>query len=244
MTEGPDAPQRAPRRRGTPALVALLCGVLGFALVTSAHTNRATTGLGAARQDDLVRILDGLSGQADRLRQQADTLSANVAQLKSGQDAATAALADARRQVDALAILAGTTAAYGPGVVMTLSDPDHKLRSDELLDAVEELRDAGAEAMQVDGVRVVTATAFTDGPTGILAAGVPVASPYVLTAIGDAHTLNDAMRIPGGVVDTVTQDGAFAAIAMPATVAVTALRVAEPDRYARPVPSAAPASTG
>jgi uncharacterized protein YlxW (UPF0749 family) len=91
-------PDRQPGRRrgGATWLVALLCGVLGFALVTSAHTNGSTTGLSAARQDDLVRILDGLTGQADRLHQQADTLSAGVAQLQGGRDAAAAALADAQ----------------------------------------------------------------------------------------------------------------------------------------------------
>jgi uncharacterized protein YlxW (UPF0749 family) len=219
----------------------VLCGVLGFALVTSAHTNRATTGLGAARQDDLVRILDGLTGQADRLRQQADSLSASVDQLQSGRDAAAAALADAQRQVDALGILAGTTPAHGPGVVVTISDPAHKLRSDTLLDAVEELRDAGAEALQLGSVRVVAATAFTDSGTSVLAAGTTVTPPYVLTAIGDAHTLNDALRIPGGVVDTVAQDGAVAEITMPPTVSVTALRAPATPRYARPVPTTVPA---
>ncbi|MDX6255027.1 MAG: hypothetical protein QOJ11_1361 [Frankiales bacterium] len=234
----------ARRRVGATWLVAVLCGVLGFALVTSAHTNRATTGLGAARQDDLVRILDGLTGQADRLRQQADSLNAGVNRLQSGRDAAAAALADAQRQVDALGILAGTAPAYGPGVVVTISDPGHKLRSDTLLDAVEELRDAGAEALQLGTVRVVAATAFTDSGATILAAGTAVTPPYVLTAIGDAHTLNDALRIPGGVVDTVAQAGAAATIAMPGTVSVTALRSPTASRYARPVPTTAPASAG
>jgi uncharacterized protein YlxW (UPF0749 family) len=240
----PTGSRRSAVRRPTGWLVAVLCAVLGFALVTSAHTNRTPTGLAAARQDDLVRILDGLTGQADRLHQQADTLSSSVSQLQTGRGAAAAALADAQRQVDALGILAGTTAAYGPGVVLTISDPAGKLRSDTLLDAVEELRDAGAEAMQIDGVRIVAATAFTDDPSGVLAGGTVVPAPYVLTAIGDAHTLDDALRIPGGVVDTVAQDGAVATIAMPGTVSVTALRPSVADRYARPVPSAPPASSG
>lgn len=242
MTE--EGPRPSARRGGATWLVALLCGLLGFALVTSAHTNRSTTVLGSARQDDLVRILDGLTGQADRLHQQADSLSAGVAQLQSGRDAAAAALADAQRQVDALGILAGSTAAHGTGVVVTIADPQHKLRSDTLLDAVEELRDAGAEAIQLGQVRVVAATAFTDAGSAILADGTAVPPPYVLTAIGDAHTLNDALRIPGGVVDTVAQDGAVANITLPPSVAVTALRALRSDRYARPIASTAPATAG
>jgi uncharacterized protein YlxW (UPF0749 family) len=120
---------------------------------------------------------------------------------------------------------------------VTIDDPEHKLHSDTLLDAVEELRDAGAEAIQLGPVRVVAATAFTDVGSGILAGGTPVPAPYVLTAIGDAHTLNDALRIPGGVVDSVAQAGAVATIALPPAVAVTALRVPSADRYARPIAS-------
>ena len=235
-----DQERRGTDRGRTTWLVALLCGVLGFALVTSAHTNHATGGLAAARQDDLVRILDGLTGQADRLHQQADSLSAGVTELQTGRDAAAAALADAQRQVDALGILAGTIPAHGPGVVVTIADPQRKLRADTLLDAVEELRDAGAEAIQVGPVRVVAATAFTDGNGQILADGTVIPAPYVMLAIGDAHNLNDALRIPGGVVDAVSQDGAQATIAAPSTVAVTALRVLSTDRYARPIASSAP----
>jgi uncharacterized protein YlxW (UPF0749 family) len=242
MTSDPTRPSR--RRGGAAWLVAVLCGVLGFALVTSAHTNKSSTGLGAARQDDLVRILDGLTGQADRLRQQADTLSSGVDRLQTGRDAAAAALADAQRQVDALGILAGTIAAHGPGVVVTVSDPRHVLHADTLLDAVEELRDAGAEAIQLGSVRVVASTAFTDGSSGVLAAGLPVPTPYRLLAIGDAHTLNDALRIPGGVVDTVAQAGAQTTITPATTVWVTALRASTADRYARPVASSSSAPAG
>ncbi len=171
-------------------------------------------------------------------------MSTSVTQLESGRDAAALALADAQRQVDALGILAGTTPAHGPGVVVTITDPNHKLRSATILDAVEELRDAGAEAIQLGNVRVVAATAFTDTSNGILAAGVVLPVPYVLTAVGDAHTLNDALRIPGGVVDAVAQAGATATIALAPTVSVTALRAPTADRYARPFASAPPAATG
>jgi uncharacterized protein YlxW (UPF0749 family) len=191
-----------------------------------------------------VRILDGLTGQEDRLRQQADTLAANVQQLQTGRDAAAAALADAQRQVDALGILAGTTPAYGPGIVLTVADPRHRLKADTLLDAVEELRDAGAEALQVGTVRVVASTPFTDGAGGISAGGTVLQAPYEIRAIGDAHTLGDAMRIPGGVVDTVAQGGGTATVTTPTTVSVTALRSPRADRYARPVPSAAATPSG
>ena len=66
-----------------------------------------------------------------------------------------------------LGILAGTVPATGPGVTITIDDPDGAVTRPTLLDGVEELRDAGAEAIEInDSVRVVASTSFTDGDGG------------------------------------------------------------------------------
>ena len=58
-----------------------------------------------------------------------------------------------------LRILTGTVAATGPGVTLTIDDPDGSVTAATLLDGVEELRDAGAEAIEInDSVRVVAST--------------------------------------------------------------------------------------
>ena len=59
-----------------------------------------------------------------------------------------------------------------------------------MLDTVQEMRDAFAEAMQFNGqVRVVAQTSFEDGPGGIYVDGTLLEPPYVLDVIGDPHTL-------------------------------------------------------
>jgi uncharacterized protein YlxW (UPF0749 family) len=99
---------------------------------------------------------------------------------------------------------------------------------------MQELRDAGAEALQVNGVRLTASSWFSDGPDGVLVDGETVRAPYVFRAIGDAHTLADAMEIPGGVIDSVsTRDGASTEVAERPRVVVDALRVLSTPRYAR-----------
>lgn len=228
-----------PRASRGQAVVAALCALLGFAVVTSVHTNRTPAGLAAARQEDLVRILDGLNGRADRLRQQADRLQQAQDRLSTSRDQAQVALDEARRQAAALGVLAGTLPATGPGVVLTIEDPRRQVTADTLLDAVEELRDAGAEAMQIGGVRVVASTYFLDAGAGAIdVSGSTLTPPYRILAIGDTHTLADALRIPGGVVDTVaSRAGARSVIETPGTVQVVALQSPVPPRYARPSPA-------
>ena len=77
-----------------------------------------------------------------------------------------------------------------------------------ILDAVQELRDAGAEAIQVGPSRVVVDTWFANGPDGVLVSDQLLTSPIRLTAIGDPDTMAAAMSIPGGLADSVRTRGA------------------------------------
>jgi len=219
-------------------VAALLCGVLAFAVVTQAHTTSRSNGVTAARPQDLLTILADLQGRADRLRGQVADLQVSQARLAGGSAGTTAALAEARRRASTLGILTGTIAARGPGAVLTITDPRGSVRADVLLDAIEELRDAGAEALQLNGVRIVTSTSLVDAPGGVKVDGVTVHAPYRLVAIGDPRTLASALGIPGGVLDTVaSQSGAHGAVTTSSTLTVTALRPLTTPRYARPAPS-------
>ncbi|MCA1710492.1 MAG: DUF881 domain-containing protein [Actinobacteria bacterium] len=237
-----------PRLRRVDAAVAVLLAVLGFAAAVQVRSNRGDEGvLASARQEDLVAILDDLSSRSSRLRQEITTLTATRERLSTGSGRDAAALAEARRRAQVLGILAGTVPARGPGVVLTISDPTGKVGADLLLDALEELRDAGAEAVQLEGpvvegvegpvpsVRVVAATSFVDGEEGgISVDGTLLRAPYRFTVIGDSATIAAAMAIPGGVTDTVEQREGRAVVTRSENVAVTALRPLDRPRYARP----------
>ncbi|MDQ1712773.1 MAG: hypothetical protein QOE45_2223 [Frankiaceae bacterium] len=223
---------RIPRR--SQALVGLVVAVLGFALVVQLRTTQQSSRFASARQEDLVRIIDDLTARGDRLRTEIDELQRTREKLNGGADQGAAALEESRRRRDVLRILAGTVAATGPGIEVTISDPEHAVTADLLLDTMQELRDAGAEAMQVNGVRLVASSYFTDAGSGVLADGTPVRAPYVFRAIGDAHTLADAMGIPGGVADSVGgRSGASIQLSERERLVVDALRPLSSPRYAR-----------
>ncbi len=233
----PEPRSHTRRQRSGPLriVVLLLLAVLGFGLSLAIRTNTATAGLATARPADLVRILNGLDADGERLRGEIEHLQGTRQQL-AGTPGTQAALDDARSQADGLAILVGTVAVQGPGVALTVTDPRGTVGSEVLVDALQELRDAGAEAMELSGVRVVAATSVVDrADGGMTVDGSAVLPPYRLLAIGDAHTLAAAMRIPGGVVDTVaSRAGAQAGLTELERIEVRALRQLPPPRYARP----------
>lgn len=230
------------RTRRVDVLVAVLLLLLGFAFAVQVRSTQGDSLLTNARQEDLVRILDELSNRNDRLRQEVDTLTATRQRLSSGGGAREAALAEAKRRTQLLGVMAGTVPASGPGVVVRISDPRGSVSASVLLDALEELRNAGAEAVELQGadgfgklvgVRIVAQSSLEDSSAGIVVDGTALVGPYQFLAIGDPGTLAGAMAIPGGVEDAVRQQGGAAEVSRPATVRVTALRAVKPPRYAR-----------
>ncbi len=229
------------RRMGSPrmtranVLAAGLTVALGFAIATQIQQNQAT-GLQGLRQDELVRVLDEVNQRATRLDSQVRELEAQRDSLASGADSAAKAATQAQRRVDQLGVLAGTLPASGPGIKLTIADPTSTMKSPLLLDVLQELRDAGAEVVQVGGVRVVASTHFSDVGGTITADGEALPRPFVFLAIGDSKTLASAMRIPGGIVDTARRQNGSATVEESAAIAITATRTPKTPRYATPVP--------
>lgn len=228
-----------PRATKANALAALLAVLLGFAVATQVRQNQSL-GLETLRQNELVNILDDATLKSARLDQNARQLQATRDQLVSGSTSGEAAVKAAQERLDALGILAGTARAHGPGIRMTIADPGGKVTTPVLLDAIQELRDAGAEAIQVDNVRIVASSHFSQGPSGIEIDNRSVTQPYALAAIGDPATMSSAMEIPGGLSENVRQLGATISISQMKELTVGALHPLSEARYARPVPQSAP----
>ena len=243
-----------PRLRRVDVAVALLLGGLGFAAVIQVRSTQAEGPLATARQEDLVQILDGLANEDDRLRAEITSLEQARQEITGGTGRSEAALAEARRRTQLLGVLAGTVPARGPGLMLTVSDPDRRIGADALpdvlLNALEELRAGGAEAIQLEGpvapgeepapgqarVRVVASTSFLrDDRGGVLVDGQLLSPPFRFLVVGEPATLASSLNIPGGVVDDVEQRGGRATVERSGDLLVGALRPLEEPRYARPV---------
>ncbi len=204
--------------------MAALLAVAGFAIpvTVSAARDTAPAGTGTARLVDQVGALgaDGrrLATEIDRLERERTALASATP------DRVTLAAASAR--ADALAVLAGTVPVAGPGVELTVTDPRGNIGADVFVDLLQELRDAGAEAIELSGVRLAAESYIVNRRGGGLTVdGTAVAAPYTVRAIGDPHTLAEAMRFPGGVLDTVaTREGATARVTEPGRVEIRAVR--------------------
>ena len=216
------------------AVVAVLCALLGFAVVLQVQRTASGDNLETARPDDLVQILDGLQRREDDLNSEISELQATLAKLQSSGASSEEALAEAQRQAEALGVLTGTVEAGGPGVTITIADPEKRIPPEVMLDALQELRNAGAEAFQLGSVRIGVDSAFTGSSGAITLDGVRLTPPYKIIAIGDPPTLAAALAIPGGVFDNVRRSGGTMDVTQSDKVVIDALRKPGTPRYARP----------
>ncbi|MEQ4300349.1 DUF881 domain-containing protein [Plantactinospora sp. B6F1] len=239
---GPMSPVRRllPRLTTANLMIGVLLALLGFSLAVQLRMNSTDASLATARQEDLVRILSDLEAQEERVRQDIAGLEESQRQLNSGAQGRQAALDEATRRADELGILAGTLPARGPGLTVSFMPVSKPIAASRLLDAVQELRGAGAEAMQISGgdgatVRIVASTYFLDSQGGISVSGRRLTGPYMITVIGDPKTMQTALNIPGGVVASVSGDGGNVAIQEREMVDVSAVSLPKDLQHARPV---------
>jgi uncharacterized protein YlxW (UPF0749 family) len=174
-----------------------------------------------------------LDQRSARLDSEITELEQTRERLAGARDKEAAAQAEREQRDRELGVLAGTVPAQGPGVALRFSGP---VKSVLLLDTVQELRDAGAEAQQVADVRIVASTSFLDGPTPgtVIVDGVTVTAPFVLKAIGAPATLTSALRIPGGISDAAAADGVQLTIAASPEVSIDAVRPLPSPGAAKP----------
>ncbi|MCX4587553.1 DUF881 domain-containing protein [Streptomyces sp. NBC_01481] len=222
-----------PRVSRAQLIVALLLFVLGLGLAIQVRSNSDNSALRGARQEDLVRILDELDNRTQRLEDEKQRLEDQRTELENSSDQAEEARKQTVQKEQQLGILAGTVAAQGPGITLTVQDPSGTVESDMLLDAIQELRAAGAEAIQVNDIRVVADTYFTGTGADIEVDGKPVKAPYRFEVIGKPQDLEPALNIPGGVVQTLEKEQATATVARSQKIVVDALRPAKRPDYAR-----------
>ncbi|MGA9100686.1 DUF881 domain-containing protein [Aeromicrobium sp.] len=226
--------RRWSRPTGMHVLVSLLIGALAFGMTTQIAQDDATD-FTSVRGVELVELLKSIDAANERLATQIDDLTATRDDLLSSSQRSEDAEKQARKRSEQLAILAGSAGATGPGVAVTIEDPDEAVSANQLLDAVQELRDAGAEAIAINGTaRVVAQTYFLDDDRVIVVGGSELKRPFVIEAIGDPDTMAEAVRFRGGLIDRVANVGGKATVTERTKVTITALADIKGPEYARP----------
>ncbi|WP_248581719.1 DUF881 domain-containing protein [Nocardioides sp. InS609-2] len=218
------------------AVVGVLLAALGFAAIVQVRTNQLDDTYSGRREQDLIEILGGLTGTSDRARREISRLEDTRNQLQSDTSARSAAIEQAEARVETLNILAGLVPVTGPGLRITITEETGRVSIDSLLDTVQELRTAGAEAMEFnDEVRLAAESSFNDIDGNLEVDGQTLEAPYVLEVIGEPHTLHSGLTFPSGPISSLeTQDGSRVDVEELTSVDIESIRTTDRPEFAQP----------
>ncbi len=218
--------------------VALILMLTALMIVLTLRSQDAEPSYANLRRTELIQLLDNLSSETRRLEADIRDLQTTRDELASGAEGVDAARAEANRRLNELEIIAGTVPVHGTGVRITIADPENKVSPDLLLDGLEELRDAGAEVIEInDRIRVTTSTWLgLDSEGRVVASDQVITDPVILDVIGDPSTLEAGARFRGGLVSEIegARVGGVVRIEQLDRVDIDSVVVLAENEFARP----------
>ncbi len=201
------------------ASISIVCVVLGILLALqfkSVKENSAVDDLNTTRVQTLQELLDDMREANDRLEEQNKELQKEIQTYRvaaadsDGEN--KQALLDENAQ---LQMAAGMTDVVGPGIEVVLADStaantsgneaNYLIHDSDILSVVNELRDAGAEALSLNDNRILATTEIRCSGSVVTVNGRRTSAPFVIDAIGDTETMFNALMMRNGVVDVLRQ---------------------------------------
>jgi uncharacterized protein YlxW (UPF0749 family) len=184
---------RAPRSQLLVGSVAFLLGVLVVAQI------RAQTGSGLANlsSQDLTFLVANLNTRNDQSRREIATLGRQLATLELGGSRGTTNINEIRATLDRIRAWSGLDPVGGDGIAIVVSGP---IDGPAIEDLVNELRNAGAEAIAIEDVRVVPSTVVGGGAGSVSVDDVALPDPFTIRVIGVQASLTGSLTRVGGMV--------------------------------------------
>ncbi len=223
-------------------LVGLTLGLLIGLQVRTLGLQRGS--VGTSRVNVLVERLLRAQEEIEKLRDEVDKLRQQISDYERAMAEGKAATQRMAAELNNLRVLAGLTKVRGPGIIVWLTDSPKPVSPEDpssgivhdtdLLILVNELRNAGAEAIAVNNQRIVSTTAIRCVGNLITVNGVTISPPYEVSAIGDPNKLKEALTMPGGIVEQLTTLGIPVKIYQRQDVIVPSLSITPKLELARP----------
>ncbi len=229
------------KRHASIAVVALILGVLlALQFRVSSEPQPAVASGERARE---------LTNDLSELRKEKNNLALDVADLEERVMTARQGIAQAEgaiiNEIEKHRVLAGLTAVAGPGVEIILQNVQRAeqptedvalfaIRDEELVRLVNELRGAGAEAIAVNGQRLVGTSEIRLAGPFVNVNLTRISPPYQVQAVGDPVVLHSMLELPGGLVETLRDWGIDVQIKVLEELIIPAYQGTVRLEYARP----------
>ena len=183
--------------------VSLIAFVLGLLLVIQIRSQaRVDQSLSNQDNTSVALLINDLNHGNSDLLQQTVTLGQRRVALEQALATGGADTRALDKEVQVLGAVNGTLPVHGPGLEIRIQGP---VMDFELQDALNNLRNAGAEAISLNGYRIIGSTPVVSRGDILMVAGHAVGTPLVMVVIGDAEQLGPAADLSASSLQTRVQ---------------------------------------
>lgn len=227
-------------------LLAVGCVLVGFLVATVVRTRPADPSTRLTREYRLADLIERQQLATTTLRREVAGLRIDVEKVRGRQAGDEAASAEREKQLADLGLAAGLVAMEGPGMRVTLDDSeldraptgdvnDLVIHSQDVQAVVNALWRAGAEAMAINGQRLVATSAVLCVGNTLLLNGTVHSPPYTVSAVGASKDRFETEALVRRLRGDATTFGLRFSVASEDSVEVPAYRGATTLAYARPL---------
>lgn len=199
------------------AIMAITIGIVCFVLIMIMFMQfkivyqADITSIETMREEDLQVELANWKTKYEETEKQYNEILETLKKYKEESDSDSQTKKNLEEELSKLELMLGTTDVKGEGVVITLEekkDATKRITADEIMIIVNYLRDAGAEAIDINGQRIVNSSFFAEPSEGYIKInGNRVTLPFKISVIGDPDYLKSALVGTGGYAEKITSWG-------------------------------------
>ena len=185
------------RRRRNQLTITAVTFLLGLLVMNQLHTQASSAAFAGLSSQDLTVLVANLDDRNDQLRTEVATLERELDALARNTQRGDLSVDELRADLRRVRLYAGIDPATGPGVTITVRGP---IDGPGIEDLVNELRNAGAEAMAIDDIRLVSGVAAVGASGAVTLGAAELDDPFTLSAIGAPDKLTGSLTRPGGII--------------------------------------------
>lgn len=183
---------------GLMSLILVYVMFIQFRLVNETDTEE----IQFMRETELRETLAAYKSNYDDAYEELVGVQSKIDEYKQAEKSEEETIALLEQEIKAAEIKLGLTAVKGEGITIKMEDTEeYSIRYSDLLYLLNELIYAGAEAISINGERIVNMTDLANVGNFVLINGNRTTSPFTIKAIGDTTKLQSALSIKGGYID-------------------------------------------
>jgi uncharacterized protein YlxW (UPF0749 family) len=177
--------------------IAAVMFVLGLLVVVQLRIQTGSSPLQGLSTQDLTTLVSSLNSQNDRLRSEIGTLQNQLDELRANRASGATSVEQIASDLGRIRAWAGLDPVSGRGITITVGG---KIEAGAVEDLLNELHNAGAEAIAIEDIRVVARTSVSGPPGSLDVDGYIVGDPFRIRAIGKPETLVGSLTRAGGII--------------------------------------------